>query len=332
MSDYESKSVTMPKWDGKADTCARYITHIQALAEYHECGDALDETEMVNCPTKTEYMTLKGKSTSTDDEKEKINLYKANKRMTAIMTLGQSSDHGISMIERTKSDDFPSGLAYKVINAMKLKNKPKDTSAEISLDADLDKVEFSRAEDYYNDVVAVCSRYDVSKTETDLVKQLAKKVTSSVYAKMIIDHLDNGAVNHSLEKICEDIRKIQRLTKANGTSQKPKGKEVQLANADVAAGSFKGICGYCGEKCGYKRKDCPKRKNGGSKGGGAKNSDKTCNYCGKKGHIEADCWKKHPEKVPDYIKKKNEGGGASVEVMLMSLEDTATQDFANACL
>ena len=208
MTEYESKSVTMPKWDGKAETCPRYITHISALAEHYDCGDAMDKTEMANCPTKSEYMTIKGKTNPSDDEKERISLYKQNKRMTAIMVLGQESDHGIAMIDNTKNDDYPSGLAYKVIQAMKVKNKPKDTSAEINLDTDLDKIDFARAEDFYNDVVAVCARYEVKKSQTDLVKLLAKKVTSSVYAKMIIDHLHQGSTQHSLEQICTSIKEI----------------------------------------------------------------------------------------------------------------------------
>ncbi len=327
MTEYESKSVAMPKWDGKAESCPRYITHIEALAEHYDCGDAMDETEMANCPTKAEYMNLKGKANPSDDEKERISLYKQNRRMTAIMVLGQTSDHGIAMIDCTKNDDYPSGLAFKVIKAMKVKHKPKDTSAEINLDTDLEKVEFSRAEEYYNDVVAVCARYEVSKSQTDLVKLLAKKVTSPVYAKMIIDHLNKGSVNHSLEEICEEIRQIQRLTKATGVTGKPKGKEVQLVDAEGSGGNFKGVCGWCNAKCGYRRKDCPKRKAAMANGGGG--GDKTCNHCGKKGHIEANCWKKHPEKAPEHIRKKMEGGGASVEVMLMSLEET---DFVSACL
>ena len=330
MTDSESKSVTMPKWDGKAETCPRYITHITALAEHYDCGDAMDESEMVNCPTKAEYMTLKGKTSPSDDEKERISLYKQNKRMTAIMVLGQQSDHGIAMVDNTKCDDHPGGLAFKVIQAMKVKHKPKDTSAEINLDTDLDKIEFARAEDFYNDVVAVCARYEVKKSQTDLVKLLAKRVTSSVYAKMIIDHLNQGSTHHSLERICADIKEIQRLTKANGLGPaKPKGKEVQLVGAEASEGDFKGVCGWCNAKCGYRRKDCPKRKAAMANGGGGGDRDKTCNHCGKKGHIEANCWKKHPEKAPEHIRKKMEGGGASVEVMLMSLDEP---DFGGACL
>ena len=35
-------------------------------------------------------------------------------------------------------------------------------------------------------------------------------------------------------------------------------------------------------------------------------SNITCDHCNKKGHLMENCWKLHPEKVPDWIKKKRE--------------------------
>jgi hypothetical protein len=32
------------------------------------------------------------------------------------------------------------------------------------------------------------------------------------------------------------------------------------------------------------------------------NKDKICNHCKKKGHVEASCWKKHPDKIPEKVK------------------------------
>jgi hypothetical protein len=48
-------------------------------------------------------------------------------------------------------------------------------------------------------------------------------------------------------------------------------------------------------------------KKGEIKGGEKKmyenpNQDKICNHCKKKGHVEASCWEKHPDKIPKNVK------------------------------
>ena len=51
---------TIPKWDGRADTCPRYLSQLGALLKYHDYGDVMDETEMG--PTKTQYVTISDKT------------------------------------------------------------------------------------------------------------------------------------------------------------------------------------------------------------------------------------------------------------------------------
>ncbi len=47
---------------------------------------------------------------------------------------------------------------------------------------------------------------------------------------------------------------------------------------------------------------------------GKKKETRTCNHCGMKGHIEVNCWKKHPSQMPEKFKgKKTEKAGAAVE-------------------
>jgi hypothetical protein len=74
-AESESKSIsTVPKWDGKVESCAMYLVQISALAEYHDCGDAVDLTAMADCPTKSEFDALQPVTTD-PDEKRKRKLY-----------------------------------------------------------------------------------------------------------------------------------------------------------------------------------------------------------------------------------------------------------------
>ena len=129
-----------------------------------------------------------------------------------------------------------------------------------------------------------------------------------------------------LEKLCNDIAKLQRLARSTGKSNRDNGgKETNLASAE-GGGTFKGICGNCNKRCGFKRKDCPlwKKTYGGSGGGG---NVKQCSQCGGKGHNKDSCWKLHPDKVPQWIKDKakmTKATGAGVEVMLSQVEADET--------
>ena len=121
------------------------------------------------------------------------------------MTLGQGSAHGLVAIKKTKSHDYPNGLIYKLIAMLMKKNKPKEVSAETELGAKLEKIQFRMANDYYNLVVMVMARYEVDKSDMDLIKIMAKKVNSPMYAKMVIEHLNQTATQHDLEELCGEI-------------------------------------------------------------------------------------------------------------------------------
>ena len=99
------------------------------------------------------------------------------------------------------------------------------------------------AKDYYNLVVTVIARYEVTKTETELVKIMTKKANSLMYTKMVIEHLNLTATSHDLEEICQEISEVQRLTKATGAGANTGGwhnnqdTEVQLTSHAIL-GSF----------------------------------------------------------------------------------------------
>ena len=61
--------------------------------------------------------------------------------------------------------------------------------AEIELDQELDNVKVNNAIDYYNDIIGVTARFEVTKSDTELIKVMAKKCKNSLYANMILQHL-----------------------------------------------------------------------------------------------------------------------------------------------
>ena len=62
----------------------------------------MDETDMANCPTESEYGVF---DLTRFADKAKAKLYKQNKRICGIMVLGQGSDYGLAVIQKTKTPD-----------------------------------------------------------------------------------------------------------------------------------------------------------------------------------------------------------------------------------
>ena len=73
MSD-EPKSISVLNWDGKSESCPRYLVKITALAEYCYCGEALDKTEMIKCPGITQFTILSSQTSHMKDEEYHIEL------------------------------------------------------------------------------------------------------------------------------------------------------------------------------------------------------------------------------------------------------------------
>ena len=65
------------------------------------------------------------------------------------------------------------------------------------------------ANNYYNLVVMVMARYEIDKkSETELINIMATKVNSLMYAKMVIEHLNQDATHHNFEELCGKISEI----------------------------------------------------------------------------------------------------------------------------
>ena len=96
----------IPYWDGKSESFWVYVSKIEAYAEFMGVGDALDPVLMANCPTKSESTAL---DVTDPSNLNLIELYKANKKLCAIIALGQGKSHGIALLGKTKSNDFPNG-------------------------------------------------------------------------------------------------------------------------------------------------------------------------------------------------------------------------------
>ena len=146
----------IPYWDGKAESFGVYLSKIEAYAESIGVGDALDPVLIANCPTKSEFVEIVVTSPTNIPLVER---HKANKKLCAIISLGQGVSHGIALLVKMKNDDYPKGLAYEFVVKAKQANKPSDASAMIELEIVLERLQLKGTRDFYNEVVGVLDKY-----------------------------------------------------------------------------------------------------------------------------------------------------------------------------
>lgn len=121
----------------------------------------------------------------------------------------------------------------------------------------------------------------------------------------------SGKAHPDFNQLCTDISKIKHFTRS-GTGKGRREKEVQQTNANSSMrGRFTAICRICGIKFCLSLKECQRQNRsnngagtatslssaGGMTKGGSANTNKTCNYCGLKGHMENKCYSKNLKKA-----------------------------------
>ena len=102
----------IPYWDGKSESFGVYLSKIEAYAEFMGVGDALDPVLMTNCPTESEFVVLDVLDPANGPL---VELYKANKKLCAIITLGQGKSHGIACWGSQRMRTFPMDLHMSLL-------------------------------------------------------------------------------------------------------------------------------------------------------------------------------------------------------------------------
>ena len=181
MSD--AAKIKTPSWDGKTETAPMYICKFEAMCECSDLGAALDDGAVI--------MTASAYAGETDKTKPECKLYEKNRRAGALYVMGLNSAHGLAFHQNTVTATHPHGKIGDAMRKLKAKYRPSDTTAEMELDAALEKVQFRDANMYYNAIIQVVAQFSVTKSDMDLIKVMSRKVMSPTYTNMIVEHLDN---------------------------------------------------------------------------------------------------------------------------------------------
>jgi hypothetical protein len=89
--------------------------------------------------------------------------------------LGRGKGHGLAIPSKTKNDKCPNGLVCEFVSKAKKANKSSDESTVIKIDAELDQLGLKGTRDFYNKVVGVITKHEVTKTNHELCRLMSCK-------------------------------------------------------------------------------------------------------------------------------------------------------------
>ena len=81
-------------WDGKVKSFGGYVSKIKVYAKFMGVGDELHPVMMANCLTKSEFILI---DITKPTNLPLVELYKANKKLCAIIALRQGKSQGIAL-------------------------------------------------------------------------------------------------------------------------------------------------------------------------------------------------------------------------------------------
>lgn len=307
--------VKIPMFDGTK--FPMYKLKMKAVLNIKGCAPALDKSFANQLPS-SESVTL---DESKEDEKKQKKALEKNALGMNIMTLSMETEGLMAKVSASATPDFPSGLLWKLWEALEAEYEPNDTIAEAELLCSLMKLKLNRVEDPKSlgeRMCAIQARYKTTVTEAQKVAVVVNSCGDD-YAETLrqeqrtLKAFGNDVTSAALIQAMHDKWRIGGGGKKN-ENEASGGKEVAMSA--VQKGDFKGVCRNCKKVCGYKAADCPE-----------KNSESQGEYCkcGKgKRHLAKDCWEKE-ENAPFRpkwweSKVKNEASGTSVEICIAAVD------------
>ena len=214
---------------------------------------------------------------------KKRNALEKNETAVAYLILAIDDSSLAQHIKRGKTAEYPNGLAYLIWKELCNKYEPKDGLSMVEMVIKMAKLEMNgKPDDYFAQMERIEAKCTVVGNELDERVKIAFAMMAAKeeYNGVIAAEQRNKGEKMTLRDLQDalgDIHRISEQKKGRSDDTEDEEKEVGLA----ALGK------------------------------------KKCHHCGKKGHIQSECWNLHPNLMPEWMKKKiagrSEAAGVAVD-------------------
>lgn len=312
----EQSSLKISKFDGKRANYAMWESQFVAILGVKGCAAALQPNFKAKLPATGDISAL---NLSDAGQKAQYEALVKNNLAMSYLTVAMNSPSLLRIVQASKTSDFPDGLAYKVMDKLEKKYKPKDVMADAEQMEKLMKLEVGPRQDpdeLGDQIAAIENEYGSQLDEKQKIAAVVK-AAGRLYAAEInstTNRITTGGGTVTAEDLIEACNESWRIS-GNGKSKTTgEGEVPNEATLGSTPGQFNGSCYKCGEK-GHKAFQCGQQQQQRFNG--------KCHECGRNGHKRDDCWElaKNAHRRPTgYVPKKKEAAATNVEILIANVE------------
>ena len=258
--DLKPATVRMPTFSGKQQDWVYYKLQLQAYNGAIGCADVLSPSFDTELPA-TEAKVL----TSSDEDKKKELARKKNTKVMQALVMGMKEKQMLNAIELSKTDEWPSGKAWRVFEQLDEDFWPDTELAGIEMNDELQELRLKKTDDP-RDLVHAIAAIEVrfkKKLSEDKRKETVLRSTREHYAEITTSLCMNmELIKNRAPTSKEYLEHVRKNWKAKGNKSgkidgtKPSETALSAPEGDTQM-KFKGKCYNCGQK-GHRKADCPR--------------------------------------------------------------------------
>ncbi|MGH7955290.1 MAG: hypothetical protein ACREOZ_04950, partial [Gloeomargaritales cyanobacterium] len=314
METIGSDKAKVPGFDGKKANYESWSIRWDAFAEVEQFEEALVKGGDPKMPTSSTEIIDETNSVGKAAMKAK----KQNRKAVAYYTLAFKNIRLLALVNKSKTTEWPGGLAWKIKEALTKKYRPNDIVAQAELRQRMNAVSMKKTEDpatlfeQLSEIEAIYNTVTQQITEVEMIAVILSAAPKEYHSILTAEQRYRG-VNLTLDHLEEAMNDLWRQGSGKQRSRADDDEDNELALVN-----FGGKCFKCG-KTGHKAAQCDNKSGGGGGGGNTNNKGRkfngTCNNCGKRGHMVKDCWEleENKDKRPNNYRKKRETANAAVD-------------------